>query len=137
MTKREVKRERDVKKTIWFNRDELSIIGNKMAQANLTNFSTYARYMLTTGRVVSVDYSELLKLRNEVNKIGTNINQMARYIHLSEEITKEDFQILLEDIESMKKQVSDALTGELALLEELLEKEGKDPLWLLQNTSSQ
>ncbi|MFR5847467.1 MAG: plasmid mobilization protein [Streptococcus salivarius] len=33
------------------------------------------------GKVSTYDYSELMKLRKEVNAIGRNVNQIVRYIH--------------------------------------------------------
>ncbi|RKW01360.1 MAG: plasmid mobilization relaxosome protein MobC, partial [Streptococcus sp.] len=76
---------RQIQKIMRVTPEENELINRRMAQHNFSNFNTYARYMLLTGEVVTVDYSELIKLRTEINRIGTNINQLARYVNTNEE----------------------------------------------------
>ncbi len=57
------KRKRDVKMTIWFEKDELSLIRNQMGKIGETNFSDYVRTMAMVGEVIQFDFSELAKLR--------------------------------------------------------------------------
>ena len=42
------------------------------------NFGAYARKMLIDGYIIVVDYTEQKKLAAEINKIGVNINQIAK-----------------------------------------------------------
>ncbi|HGD2217682.1 TPA: plasmid mobilization relaxosome protein MobC [Streptococcus agalactiae] len=99
---KEKNRTRKIQKLLFVSEEENKIIKEKMAAINLKNFSNYARYMLTTGKVTTIDYSELTQLRTEINRIGVNINQIVKYINMSEEVSKEDYKILLESLTDVK-----------------------------------
>ena len=56
-----------------------------------------------TGKIATYDYSELQKLRIEVNRIGQNVNQLVRYVNTFDEIDNELFKALQAEIDDMKK----------------------------------
>ncbi len=62
--------------------------------------------MLLQGEVVTVDYSELLSLRKEVNAIGQNINQIARFTNTLGEIDKQLLIALQEEVKELSHVVS-------------------------------
>lgn len=99
---KEKNRTRKIQKLLFVSEEENKIIKEKMEAINLKNFSNYARYMLTTGKVTTIDYSELTQLRTEINRIGVNINQIVKYINMSEEVSKEDYKLLLESLTDVK-----------------------------------
>ncbi|ESR10522.1 plasmid mobilization relaxosome protein MobC [Streptococcus iniae] len=101
--KNEEKRSRPIQMKVRINESERQLIKRKMAEVNLKNFNTFARYMLTTGKVVTIDYSELTQLRTEINRIGVNINQIVKYINMSEEVSKDDYKLLLESLKDVKQ----------------------------------
>lgn len=88
-----------------------------MANHHFKNFNTYARYMLLTGEIVMVDYSELIKLRTEINRIGTNINQLAKFVNATEEFTLENYQILQDALVSVKQLMDDNFDKEITIFE--------------------
>ena len=47
--------------------------------------------MLLAGEVITIDYSELINLKIEINRIETNNNQIAKYINTKEEISSEKY----------------------------------------------
>ena len=49
-----------------------------MEMIGTENFGAYARKMLIDGYIIVVDYTEQKKLAAEINKIGVNINQIAK-----------------------------------------------------------
>lgn len=76
--------------------------------------------MLLTGEVVTVDYSELIKLRTEINRIGTNINQLAKYVNTTEEITLENFQNLQASLAEVKRLMDSSFDKEVAMIEKMM-----------------
>lgn len=111
---------RQIQKKMRVTPQENDLIKQRMAHHNFSNFNTYARYMLLTGEVVTVDYSELIKLRTEINRIGTNINQLAKYVNTTEEITLENFQNLQASLAEVKRLMDDSFDKEVAMIEKMM-----------------
>mgnify|MGYP001540980436 CR=1 FL=1 len=76
-----VRRTRDIQKKIWLTPQEERTIAKKMEMIGTENFGAYARKMLIDGYIIVVDYPEQKKLAAEINKIGVNINQIARRLN--------------------------------------------------------
>ena len=106
---------RQIQKKMRVTPQENDLIKQRMAHHNFSNFNTYARYMLLTGEVVTVDYSELIKLRTEINRIGTNINQLAKYVN-----TTENFQNLQTSLAEVKRLMDDNFDKEVAMIEKMM-----------------
>lgn len=113
-------RYREIQRKMRVTPRENELIKERMELHGFKNFNTYARYMLLTGEVVTVDYSELIKLRTEINRIGTNINQLAKYINTNEEITLENFQNLQASLAEVKRLMEESLDKEVAMIEKMM-----------------
>lgn len=113
----EEKRYREIQKKIRVTPEENELIKRRMANHHFKNFNTYTRYMLLTGEIVMVDYSELIKLRTEINRIGTNINQLAKFVNTTEEFTLENYQILQDALVSVKQLMDDNFDKEITIFE--------------------
>ena len=61
--------------------EERVLIQQKMAQLGTKNFSAYARKMLIDGYIVHIDTGPVRAQTAELQKIGVNINQIARRIN--------------------------------------------------------
>ena len=61
--------------------EERELIRQKMALLNTRNFSAYARKMLIDGYVVHIDTTDIRAQTAELQKIGVNINQIARRLN--------------------------------------------------------
>ena len=61
--------------------EERAMIERKMQQMGTGCFSVYARKMLIDGYVVRLDYSDVKAMTAELQKIGTNINQLAKRVN--------------------------------------------------------
>lgn len=116
----EEKRYREIQRKMRVTPRENELIKERMELNGFKNFNTYARYMLLTGEVVTVDYSELIKLRMEINRIGTNINQLAKYVNTNEEITLENFQNLQDSLAEVKRLMDDNFDKEVAMIEKMM-----------------
>ena len=113
-------RYREIQRKMRVTPRENELIKERMELHGFKNFNTYARYMLLTGEVVTVDYSELIKLRTEINRIGTNINQLAKYVNTTEEITLENFQNLQDSLAEVKRLMDDNFDKEVAMIEKMM-----------------
>ena len=76
-------------------------IQEKMAQIGTRNFSAYARKMLIDGYVVQVDTSDIRAQTAELQKIGVNVNQIARRINSTGAVYAQD----VEDIKGALAQI--------------------------------
>ena len=61
--------------------EERELIRQKMALLHTRNFSAYARKMLIDGYVVHIDTTDIRAQTAELQKIGVNVNQIARRIN--------------------------------------------------------
>ena len=96
------KRVRSTQFIIRAKPDEANIISNRVKLSKKETFQAYALEMLQNGKIATYDYSELQKLRIEVNRIGQNVNQLVRYVNTFDEIDNELFKALQAEIDDMK-----------------------------------
>ena len=82
--------------------EERALIEKKMQQMGTRCFSTYARKMLIDGYVTKIDYSDIKAMTAELQKIGTNINQIARRVNATGTIYAQD----IEDIKGVLNEIS-------------------------------
>ena len=118
----EEKRYREIQRKLRVTSRENDLIKERMALHGFKNFNTYARYMLLTGEVVTVDYSELVKVRTEINRIGTNINQLAKYVNTNEEVSLENYQSLQASLLEVKRLMDENFDKEVAIIERVLKE---------------
>ena len=72
--------------------EERALIQQKMAQLGTKNFSAYARKMLIDGYIVHIDTSPVRAQTAELQKIGVNINQIARRINSTGTVYAQDIE---------------------------------------------
>ena len=82
-------RSRNIPKKVFFNKEELELIDKKMKILEIDNFSAYCRKMLIDGYVIKKDYASLKELIYEINKIGNNINQIAKNVNVDNTVSNE------------------------------------------------
>lgn len=80
---------------------EYEHIQKKMALMKTHNFNAYARKMLIDGYVIEVDLSQYYELTGEVNKIGVNINQIARIVNETRGISPQQIERLQQEVEQI------------------------------------
>ena len=74
--------------------EEWTLIEQKMAQMGTKNFSAYARKMLIDGYVISVDAPQIKEHSAQLQKIGVNINQLAKWANETDGISAADMEEL-------------------------------------------
>jgi hypothetical protein len=94
--------------------EEKALIQKKMRQLDTENFSRYARKMLIDGYVIHVDLSEFQLLADEVNRIGVNINQIARAANATGIVFGDDMQRLKEMMDEIWRLLKSSLSGLLS-----------------------
>lgn len=119
-------RQRTNRKEITFTDQELEYVMAKLEASNMTNFQAFALHMLISGEVKFIDYGELIKLKAEVNRIGNNVNQLAKMAHYSSDISSEDIQELTQTMKDLQSLISDTFKEEIKINREPSKKEDID-----------
>ncbi|MBM5604534.1 plasmid mobilization relaxosome protein MobC [Listeria seeligeri] len=94
-------RNRNIDLKFRVNEEEKAFIEMKMKEVGITNREAYLRKMAIDGAIIVSNYDETKKLIMELNKIGININQIARVANTDNKISKENIQ----KIEEMMQKV--------------------------------
>ena len=94
-------REREIQLKFRVTPEERELIEAKMAQLGTKNFSAYARKILIDGYIVHIDTGPVRAQTAELQKIGVNINQIARRINSTGTVYAQD----LEDIKGALAQI--------------------------------
>lgn len=71
-------RERGVQLHLYVSEKEYEFIQRRMARANATNFSRFAREMLINGYIIHQDFTVLRELAKELGSLARSINQIAK-----------------------------------------------------------
>ena len=100
------KRKRPVQKLIRLTEEENRFISTKVAESGMTNFNAFARIMLIMGEVKILNFEELRELRKEINRIGVNINQVAKKVNEDDQASLTELSKILELQKHLKDTVS-------------------------------
>ena len=106
------RRRRNVQMIVRVTPEEKEFIMEKMKQTGLNSFNIYALIMLIAGEVKNVDLTHYHELAKEVSRIGTNINQIAKFINANGGVYGpeiEDLQKRMEEIWRLLKSNLSAL----------------------------
>jgi len=89
------------------------ILEQKAAAANL-NKTNFLAKLIVDGAVIKVDTTNLLKLSNEINKIGVNINQIAHKVNSHDgAVRRDEFTLLQDNFLQLQKIIYAAVWGDL------------------------
>ena len=83
-------RRRDKQINFRVTMTEKAMIKDRIEKSGYLDEGEYLRQMALNGYVLSLDNSDLKQLLFEINKIGTNINQVAHKINSVNEIYQTD-----------------------------------------------
>ena len=83
-------RKRNVQLIIRVTEEERSLIEEKMRQIPTLNLSAYARKILIDGYIITLDLQEVKGHTAQLQKIGVNINQIAKRINETGRIYADD-----------------------------------------------
>ena len=74
-------RKRNVQIIVRVTEDKRTLIEEKMRQIPTMNLSAYSRKMLIDGYIIVLDLQEVKTHTAQLQKIGVNVNQIARRIN--------------------------------------------------------
>ena len=102
-------RKRNVQIIIRVTEEERALIEEKMQQIPTLNLSAYARKMLIDGYIIMLDLQEVKGHTAQLQKIGVNINQIAKRIN-------ETGRIYADDMDEIKRAMEEVWRLERRLL---------------------
>lgn len=102
-------RKRNVQIIIRVTEEERALIEEKMRQIPTLNLSAYARKILIDGYIIMLDLQEIKGHTAQLQKIGVNINQIAKRIN-------ETGQIYADDMDEIKRVMEEVWRLERRLL---------------------
>ena len=103
-------RYRDKQLIVRVTEKEKQFIQKKMKVFGTENFNAYARKILIDGYIIHVDMTEFQKLSAEVNKIGVNINQIAKIANATDNICEKDIEKIKEMVEEIWQLLKSSLS---------------------------
>lgn len=94
-------RKRNVQIKFRVTEKERSLIEEKMKQVPTNNMEAYLRKMVIDGYIIQVDHNDIKKMTAELQKIGVNINQIAKRANATGNVYQED----IEEIKGALKEI--------------------------------
>ncbi len=85
-------RKRTVQIKFRVTKEERALIEEKMKLIPTRNMAAYLRKMAIDGYVLQVDHSDIKAMTAEIQKIGVNINQIARRANATGSVYQEDIE---------------------------------------------
>lgn len=94
-------RKRNVQIIVRVTEEERVLIEKKMKQIPTINLSAYSRKMLIDGYIIVLNLQEVKAHTAQLQKIGVNVNQIARHINETAHIYTDD----MDEIKRLMKEV--------------------------------
>lgn len=101
--------ERDNRIYFYLSDDELDQFNERFSQYRMNNRSAFIRDAVLNNYIIINDDTNLRDLVNEVNKIGANINQLARLAQQHKNIEVVDMDVLKKHMQEIQKEIYHAL----------------------------
>lgn len=76
----------------WVTEEEKQLIDEKMRQLPTKRYGAYLRKMAIDGYIIQLDYSAVKEQTAEIQKVGVNVNQIARRVNSTGNAYKEDLE---------------------------------------------
>ena len=94
-------RKRNVQIKFRVTKEERSLIEQKMKQVPTSNMEAYLRKMAIDGYIIQIDHNDIKEMTAELQKIGVNINQIAKRANATGNVYQED----IEEIKGALKEI--------------------------------
>ena len=94
-------RKRTIQIKFRVTEEERTLIEEKMKMVPTGNMEAYLRKMAIDGYIIQVDHSDIKNMTAELQKIGVNINQIAKRANVTGNVYQED----IEEIKGALKEI--------------------------------
>ena len=85
-------RKRTVQIKFYVTEEEKNLIEEKMKLIPTRNMAAYLRKIAIDGYVIQVDHTDIKAMTAEIQKIGDNVNQIARRVNATGNAYQEDIE---------------------------------------------
>ena len=85
-------RKRTVQIKFYVTEEERDLIVEKMKLIPTRNMAAYLRKIAIDGYIIQVDHADIKAMTAEIQKIGVNINQIARRVNATGSVYQEDME---------------------------------------------
>jgi alkyl hydroperoxide reductase subunit AhpC len=85
-------RERNIQIKFRVTAEERKIIAEKMRLLHTNNLAAYLRKSALDGYILMVDHSDIKAMTAEIQRVGNNVNQIARRANSTGNVYKEDLE---------------------------------------------
>ena len=83
-------RKRTIQVKFYVTKEERKLIEEKMKLVPTSNMAAYLRKIAIDGYIIQVDHTDIKAMTAEIQKIGVNVNQIARRVNATGNTYKED-----------------------------------------------
>ena len=83
-------RKRTVQIKFRVTEEERALIEEKMKLVPTRNMEAYLRKMAIDGYIIQIDHSDIKAMTAEIQKIGVNVNQIARRVNATGSVYEQD-----------------------------------------------
>ena len=98
-------RKRKIQIKFYVTEEERALIEQKMKLVPTRNMAAYLRKIAIDGYIIQTDHSDIKAMTAEIQKIGVNINQIAKRVNSTGVIYKEDIGDIKKEIEHFSKEL--------------------------------
>ena len=85
-------RKRTIQVKFYVTEEEKALIEQKMKLVPTRNMAAYLRIIAIDGYIFQVDHSDIKAMTAEIQKIGVNVNQIARRVNATGSVYQEDIE---------------------------------------------
>ena len=85
-------RKRNIQIKFRVTEEERVLIEEKMKQIPTLNMAAYLRKMAIDGYIIQVDHTDIKAMTAEIQKIGVNVNQIARRVNATGSVYEQDIE---------------------------------------------
>ena len=85
-------RKRNVQIIVRVTEEERALIEQKMKLVPTRNMAAYLRKIAIDGYIIQVDHTDIKAMTAEIQKIGVNVNQIAKRVNSTGSVYQEDIE---------------------------------------------